>query len=234
MARLTVEHGQGKGRVFDLLSSNTTIGRESYNTMQIEDKNISESHCLIERRLHSYYLEDLDSTNGTFLNQKRISRVKLASSDKIGIGETILVFQKDKREEAKGMSTIVEETSKEIKQGIGYATLLSETVKEVKNQDLKKAAKSGGVIKQILHSFGWSKTDADKLTKECAGKKKEDFPISLILKVDSPKTNERIIRLREKLKGIDGGNIVNYDGKDYLVLNIKEDSAGTTYRLKEC
>ena len=230
MARLTVERGLGKGRVFDLLAESTTIGRERYNTIQIEDKNISESHCLIERRHHSYYLKDLDSTNGTFLNQRRISQVKLASGNKINIGETILVFQKDKREEAKGMNTIVEETSKEIKQGKGYATLLSETVKEIKNHDLKKAAKSGGVIKQILHSFGWSKTDTNKLV----DKKNEDFPASLILKIDSPKANERIIKVREKLEGINDGNVVNYRGKDYLILEIKEESAGTTYRLKEC
>jgi len=240
MAKLIVERGRNKGQVFELLADNTTLGREKYNTIRIEDESLSKSHCLIERQGHSYYLKDLSSTNGTFLNQQPITEIKLTSGDKIGLGDTILIFRKDKREERKGMNTITDETSKEMKRGKGYATLLSESVKEVKNHDLskavKKAGKSGGFLKQILQGFGWSKTDADKLASESMGKKGEDFPPSLIIEVSSPKVNEHIIKARKRLEGIENGNIVGYQGKDYLILEIKEDPAGTfiIYRLKEC
>jgi len=237
MARLVMEEGRNKDMVFDLLSDNTTIGRTRHNTIQIEDDGISSSHCLIEKHRSSYYLKDLNSTNGTFLNQKPVGTKKLASGDKITLGKVILVFQKDAGEGDKGLNTIAEETSEEVSQGKGYATLLSETVREVKNKDLKKAAKraekSGGLLKNVMHGFGWSKSDADKFA---GGKRKDDFPRSLIIDVHVPKSNERVLKLKSAIEGVDNGSIVNYQGQNYLVFEVKPgpDGASVVYRLKEC
>lgn len=214
MAKLIVERGHNKGHVFDLLSDNTTLGRSKHNTIQIEDKTVSAAHCLIEKRRHSYYLKDLNSTNGTFVNQEVVTEKKLSSDEKIGLGETILVFQKDAWEEGKGATTIIGETSKEMGQGKGYATLLGETVKEIKEHDLrravKKADKSSGVLKQILQRFGWSKNEAHKIAGDYTGKKKEDFSAALIIGVEAPKSDERIVKLKKRLADIESGNIVVY------------------------
>lgn len=71
-----------------------TIGRDGNADLRIEDRFASGVHCRVFTRGNTYLLEDLDSTNGTFLNEAQITgEVELSDLDEIGIGETVFRFE---------------------------------------------------------------------------------------------------------------------------------------------
>jgi adenylate cyclase len=92
VARLIVMEGQGKREV--VLGTRTTIGRDSKNCIQILDSLVSKEHCLIQFRPdRGFVIEDLGSSNGTFLNRAQLhGELLLSSGDSINIGATEMVF----------------------------------------------------------------------------------------------------------------------------------------------
>ena len=84
--------------VFELGANDVYIGRSSENDVTLGgDLNLSRRHALINRIDGVYYLRDLRSSNGTFLNGKRIHGVvALKPDDEIFLGKTTLVFQPSK------------------------------------------------------------------------------------------------------------------------------------------
>jgi pSer/pThr/pTyr-binding forkhead associated (FHA) protein len=68
-----------------------SIGRHSDNDIHIDSLSVSSQHARIVKFHKKYIIEDLDSTNGTYLNKKRISKEKLADNDVITIGKHALI-----------------------------------------------------------------------------------------------------------------------------------------------
>ena len=69
-----------------------SLGREAGNDLVVEDPQISRRHARLTRQGHSYLLEDLGSTNGTFVNGSRVSTpVLLANGDLIGLADTVVL-----------------------------------------------------------------------------------------------------------------------------------------------
>ncbi len=82
------------GRVNDfvlLLQEVCLIGRE-FGDCLIDDEEASAEHCQIQKIGHRYHLIDLSSTNGTYLNGKRVTKSKLEVGDEIKIGQVCLRF----------------------------------------------------------------------------------------------------------------------------------------------
>jgi len=77
------------------------IGRESDNDIVVDSAGLSRNHAKIEEIGGNYVLSDLDSTNGTFVNKKKIKQVKLNHSDEIIVGKHLIIFQSEQKEEAK-------------------------------------------------------------------------------------------------------------------------------------
>jgi|GEM_PF-3015413 len=69
-----------------------SLGRLVSNTIALPFSQISRYHAEIQIRNNEYFLVDLNSTNGTYLNQKRIDSIKLSHEDQIIIGPTSLTF----------------------------------------------------------------------------------------------------------------------------------------------
>jgi len=69
-----------------------TVGKLSGNDLQLGDNSVSRNHCKFVRTKNSYKIIDLGSTNGTYVNGKRITDKKLEVGDNITIGRTILKF----------------------------------------------------------------------------------------------------------------------------------------------
>ena len=96
VAWLVILSGRRKG-TDERLSPVTTIGREgAYNTIHLEDEMVSGEHAKIKYENGQFVLYDLGTTNGTFVNGKRVVRQPLMDEDVIVMGETILVFKEVK------------------------------------------------------------------------------------------------------------------------------------------
>jgi hypothetical protein len=94
LGRLVVVEGGGTdlspGQVF-ALNVMTGVGRASSNTVIVEDPFASSEHALLYRREGRWWLEDLNSRNGTLLNGERLHTPAIvATGDEVGIGEVRL------------------------------------------------------------------------------------------------------------------------------------------------
>lgn len=92
--RLVAEAGGGiaTGTVFSL-GGGLTIGRSRSNDLHVDDSYMSHMHARILRRGSFYHVEDLGSTNGTFLNDQRIESAQLRPRDVLRLGETTLRYE---------------------------------------------------------------------------------------------------------------------------------------------
>jgi pSer/pThr/pTyr-binding forkhead associated (FHA) protein len=80
--------GHEPGTVFDIMDE-ATLGRAPTADVRIDDSFASSAHARIFPRGQSMYIEDLGSTNGTFLNERQLrSAEQLRPDDTIRIGET--------------------------------------------------------------------------------------------------------------------------------------------------
>ncbi|MCU0519874.1 MAG: FHA domain-containing protein [Anaerolineae bacterium] len=71
----------------------TAIGRGRDNHVTIDDPFASSNHAIVAWRDNTWWIEDLGSHNGTYLNDDRVTKPRpLVSGDRIGIGETVLRF----------------------------------------------------------------------------------------------------------------------------------------------
>lgn len=93
--RLIVRRGPQPNQSFELTKEVTTLGRDVTNDIVINDREVSRHHMRITRSPGGFTIEDLGSTNGTFVNGKRLSGVSpMANGDIIGLGETVtLAFE---------------------------------------------------------------------------------------------------------------------------------------------
>jgi|SRR5579859_1937904 len=90
--RMTVRQGPVPGKVFDLVKDVLTIGRDMNNDVVINDAEVSRNHGRLTSQSGGYLIEDLASTNGTFVNGQRLIGPKLLNpGDVIGLGETIVI-----------------------------------------------------------------------------------------------------------------------------------------------
>jgi len=76
------------------LGEHVVIGRSEASGIVIDDTYASQEHARIYRSDDSFFVEDLGSTNGTYVNGRRISYpLSLRSGDRIKIGKTVFEFQ---------------------------------------------------------------------------------------------------------------------------------------------
>lgn len=95
MSKLGCIKGDNKGDEFALAEGTNVIGRAPSCTVTLFDKKCSREHCHVHKRGRYYSVEDLDSTNGTHLNGKRLAPGKNATmklGDRLRIGKTILLL----------------------------------------------------------------------------------------------------------------------------------------------
>ena len=85
-----------EGSRFDLNGRTLTVGRSASNDIQLDgDEFASAHHARIEPRRDGVWVEDVGSTNGTYVNGTRLGRAqKLAVGDVIRVGETDLRYER--------------------------------------------------------------------------------------------------------------------------------------------
>ena len=92
--KVSVVEGPLKGQSYDL-GEELTVGRAEKCHIVVDDTYVSQVHARIYANGETYVVEDLGSTNGTYLNRRRItSPEELSRGDRVKIGKTVLEMRK--------------------------------------------------------------------------------------------------------------------------------------------
>ncbi len=110
MMMLVFVEGVQKGQRYPVTTERLTLGRDRQNDIPIDDPLSSRIHVRLQRDGAGLALEDMGSTNGTFVNGTRVDKAFLRHGDRIMIGDTILMVQARSTIAQEPMVTISEET----------------------------------------------------------------------------------------------------------------------------
>jgi pSer/pThr/pTyr-binding forkhead associated (FHA) protein len=92
---LVAMNGSQKGEDFRLREGKNSLGTAAGNEVTLRDQAVSQKHANIGYKDGKFMITDLDSTNGTFVNEsdEPIARTELKDNDTIRVGETTLKFK---------------------------------------------------------------------------------------------------------------------------------------------
>jgi Nif-specific regulatory protein len=90
--RLAVIAGPLKGKTFTLVEDETSVGRESANRICLSDPSVSRRHCVIKREGDLFKINDLESLNGTFVNDVPVKERFLEHGDRVRMGDYTFSF----------------------------------------------------------------------------------------------------------------------------------------------
>jgi pSer/pThr/pTyr-binding forkhead associated (FHA) protein len=100
MPNLTILNGDEQGKTYEWTSDGIRIGRNSANDFVIANASVSGEHCIIERSEGGWRVKDLDSTNGSSINNQRITMSTIYRNDVLKLGDITLSFRGDDVPEA--------------------------------------------------------------------------------------------------------------------------------------
>jgi len=92
-AALVIRSGGGRvGESFPLDGERLTIGRRPDADIFLDDVTVSRDHAMLVHRTDEWYLDDLGSLNGTYVNRQRIESQRLEDGDELQVGKYKLTF----------------------------------------------------------------------------------------------------------------------------------------------
>jgi pSer/pThr/pTyr-binding forkhead associated (FHA) protein len=92
-AALVIRAGGGReGESFPLQADRLAIGRRPDCDIFLDDVTVSRDHALLVKRGSDFFLDDLGSLNGTYVNRQRIESERLADGDELQVGKYKLTF----------------------------------------------------------------------------------------------------------------------------------------------
>ena len=109
MATVMVIFGGQEQQTYTLDKPATVVGRDPTCEIQIDNLGISRSHCQFLKRGAAYVVQDMNSSNGTFVNGKKVAEHFLNDGDEVVIGKYALRF-KNEEQAAQAPATAVEKS----------------------------------------------------------------------------------------------------------------------------
>ena len=100
MPNITILNGEEIGKTYSWISDQIRLGRNSANDFVIANASVSGEHCIIERCEGGWRVKDLDSTNGTRVNDQRITMATVRRNDVITLGDIAISIRGDDVPEA--------------------------------------------------------------------------------------------------------------------------------------
>lgn len=122
MAKLILTFNKQVIREYAFNKDSITVGRNEDNTIVIDNLAVSGFHARIDRTGSDYILTDLQSTNGTFVNDQKVTSHKLVHGDNVVIGKHVILFVSTEEDK-------VDEAAKDIKLPLDRTVVL-DTVKQ--------------------------------------------------------------------------------------------------------
>ena len=96
----------GAGEAVKLRRDATLFGREKGDII-IDDREVSSTHCQIQNINGVYHIFDMNSTNGTFVNNERVVKSKLSPGDVVTIGRSSFRFQLEDESRLRHIPTVL-------------------------------------------------------------------------------------------------------------------------------
>ncbi|MCX7845556.1 MAG: FHA domain-containing protein [Dictyoglomaceae bacterium] len=93
-AYLIIKHGLERGKDFKIQKEETNIGREEENDVVFSHPTVSRFHARIIREGENYFIEDLNSANGTFVNGIKVKKELLHDNDILQFGDIVCIFKR--------------------------------------------------------------------------------------------------------------------------------------------
>ncbi len=93
MPSIRIKNGPNKGKVLEIGDEVLSVGRDTTERIQVLDQGVSRQHSEIFRIGEMCFIRDLNSTNGTFVNDSKVQEELLRHGDQILIGSTIMLFE---------------------------------------------------------------------------------------------------------------------------------------------
>jgi two-component system NtrC family sensor kinase len=91
MASLFVMQGRDRGKRFEL-PAELTLGRDGSNLIQLNDSEASRQHARLRKDEAGYILTDLNSSNGSFVNNEPVKERLLKTGDRVLLGRSLMLF----------------------------------------------------------------------------------------------------------------------------------------------
>src|SRR5260370_10918573 len=108
--KLLAISGPLRGCDFLLHSGEFAIGRESSNAIWLEHSSVSRRHCTVRVQAGRYAILDIDSRNGTFVNNVPVKERELENGDEVRIGEYVFLFLTKESSVAAGPAAVIDES----------------------------------------------------------------------------------------------------------------------------
>ncbi len=154
MSKLICIKGDNRGDEFPLTEGTNVIGRAPSCTVTLFDKKCSREHCHVHKKGRYYSVEDLDSTNGTLLNGKKLPPGKNASmkmDDQLRIGKTVLQLSD------KAVGNLLTRTAVDVAadmQSKQYDKLLSSAAQDASKHGKNRCPQKKSLLERIKALFG--------------------------------------------------------------------------------
>jgi len=135
----------------------TTIGRADGNTIVLADSDVSRKHAVVEWRDGSFHVRDLESRNGIYVNDERVTETALTPDDRVRVGNRVFTFLSGdeqavrrlfmrKRQEKHSGATDVLELDAVMRPTSGFAGSLADFGLAELLQALEVSRKTGKVV----------------------------------------------------------------------------------------
>jgi diguanylate cyclase (GGDEF)-like protein len=151
--------GPTMGSRFQLHAKALVVGRGEDCAIQIQDHSVSRRHAHVEHSQDGYYVTDLQSTNGTFVNDKPVTNTKLHDGDYLRVGNCIFRFLAGGNVEAEYHEEIYRLTIIDGLTQIHNQRYLLEFV----DRELARSTRHQRPLALILFDIDWFKTINDEL-----------------------------------------------------------------------
>jgi two-component system NtrC family sensor kinase len=152
MATLFVLRGRDQGKRYELDRSVITVGRDSSNIIQLHDTEVSRRHAEIRQEEGRFFIVDLTSSNGTYVNNQRVERHALKNGDRLQIGRTLLLYTDPEEITPLPAVNSVDIVSQEKSGEVAESRIIS-TVGEQSGMNLEVAASDAHWMQQARSSL---------------------------------------------------------------------------------
>ncbi len=86
--------GMVAGQRITIYKDETLLGRSGVCDVQFHDPKVSRQHALLRRYNGQYYLYDMQSSGGTFVNEQKVESQQLRDRDQVRVGDSVVIFRR--------------------------------------------------------------------------------------------------------------------------------------------